>query len=87
VKGIGKNNFHVFASAVDGTDTALFLRPALNTQSLSASVTVITTRTAVPTTISGILTFTDVLTTSTSTSFVPIGTGHLAEPNDDTPSQ
>jgi len=53
---------------------------------LSASITVITTRTFVPTTISGIPTFTDVLTTSTSTSLVPIGTTLQAEPNDDTPS-
>ncbi|KAJ7894584.1 hypothetical protein B0H13DRAFT_837101 [Mycena leptocephala] len=79
--------FKPLAGGATDAITAPFVRAALNTQSLSASVTVITTRTAVPTTINGIPTFTDVLTTVTSRTLVPIPTTtSQAVPNDDTPS-
>jgi hypothetical protein len=66
---LGTTNFHVFASALSGASgTDPFVWPTQNTaRILNASVTIITTRTAVSTTIGGIPTITDVLTTSTST--------------------
>ncbi|KAJ7877447.1 hypothetical protein B0H13DRAFT_979748 [Mycena leptocephala] len=65
-----------------GTDTAPFLGQP-STPKVSALLSRLLRPAPCADHHSGIPTFTDVLTTSTSTSFVPIGTG---QPNDDTPS-